>query len=113
MTFLNTYILIQEYYEDQSIREIYQDVIEKLLLSLAEDDDDDELSIPQPLVAQDTAKTSGLWPPWPWPPWDDPEDDEPIPGIPKPKPDPKERAKQLAKGVLEFESDIAKASLDL
>ena len=87
--------------------------MEKLLLTLTDDDDDDDLSIPRPLVTQDTTEASRLWPPWPWPPWDDPEDDHPLPGPPKPKPDQKERAKQLAKGVLEFESDIAKASLDL
>ena len=47
-----------------------------------------------------------VWPPWPWPPWGDDDDGD------KPE-DPKDRAHRLAKGIIKFEKEIAKASLDL
>lgn len=105
-------ILSQEYYEEESIRKIYQDVIERLLFTLDEEDEDDDLSkkITEPLVQQDASEN--VWPPWPWPPWDGDGDDDG--GDKKPVPRNRtERAHALAKNVLDFESDIADASLDL
>jgi endothelin-converting enzyme len=94
----------QEYYEDESIRKIYQDVVERLLSSLAEKNDTD---LPEEktriLIQQDG---ENVWPPWPWPPWGD--DDGKTP-----KPDKPESHHELAKKVLKFETQIANASLDL
>jgi endothelin-converting enzyme len=98
-------LLRQEYYEDESIRDVYRDVIERLLSTLAEDDNGDVTTImTDTLVQQDNSENA--WPPWPWPPWGDDDDGE----APKPKP---ESPHILARKVLEFESRIAEASLDL
>lgn len=48
-----------------------------------------------------------VWPPWPWPPWEGDDDDDD-------KPSNKTRSPhKLAKKVLAFETELAKASLDL
>ena len=101
-------MLRQEYYEEESIVELYRDVLEHLLLAL--DDEDEKL---ESLVAQ--LEEPGLvvheerlrvWPPWPWPPWGGDDDgDEPE--------DRTERAHRLAKAIIKFEKEIAEASLDL
>lgn len=50
-----------------------------------------------------------MWPPWPWPPWDG--DDDGDGGDNEP---PKRRdIRKLAKKVVDFESNMAEASLDL
>lgn len=52
-----------------------------------------------------------MWPPWPWPPWDSNDDSGDGGGENKP---PKHRdIHGLAKKVVEFESRMARASLDL
>jgi endothelin-converting enzyme len=54
-------------------------------------------------------ESSDVWPPWPWPPWngdedgDEDEDDR----------DPPKKTHKFAEQILEFETEIAKASLDL
>jgi hypothetical protein len=89
------------------MRELYQGVLERLLLALA--DDPEESIVKQPVVLLEGNRASeSVWPPWPWPPWggDDDGDDEDTR-------DPIEKAHDLAEGVLKFESLIANASLDL
>jgi endothelin-converting enzyme len=58
------------------------------------------------MVEQDASEN--VWPPWPWPPWDGDGDDKEPPPI-----NWTERAHKLAKNVLQFETQIADASLDL
>jgi endothelin-converting enzyme len=100
----------KEYYEEESIRKIYQDVIERLLFTLDKEDEDEDLSekIAEPLVQQDASEN--VWPPWPWPPWDGGDDEGDKKPVPRNR---TERAHKLAKNVLDFESDIASATLDL
>lgn len=101
-------ILLQEYYEEDAIVDLYRNVLERLLLAL----DDEEDKVVE--VKAEVEGTSGLtaheerlrvWPPWPWPPWGDDDDDKPENRT--------ERAHKLAKAVIEFEKKIADASLDL
>jgi endothelin-converting enzyme len=92
----------QEYYEEQSIRELYQSVLERLLLTLDEKAKERLPKNSQVLV--EGQSNQDIWPPWPWPPWDGENED---------KRPPAERAHDLAKGVIKFESQIANASLDL
>ncbi|EGN96086.1 hypothetical protein SERLA73DRAFT_112168 [Serpula lacrymans var. lacrymans S7.3] len=115
----------KEYYKDRSVIEVYQDVVERLLISLNGEGDATEILYP---VHEDGIVTSSsqavmqvekledtdhVWPPWPWPPWegdddgDDGDHDRPLPE------DPLHRAHELAKKVVEFEAEIAAASLDL
>ncbi|KAL0578146.1 hypothetical protein V5O48_003851 [Marasmius crinis-equi] len=105
----------KEYYEDEDIRKVYQEVLEKLLLAVDDGKDDDEDVDDSPAPASSKPSTTFIeqgedsWPPWPWPPWGgDDDDDEPKKPVNHTK-----RAHKLAKGVLKFESQIAKASLDL
>jgi hypothetical protein len=95
----------QEYYEEQSIRELYQSVLERLLLTL--DEKTKKQSPRHSRVLVEGQNDQDIWPPWPWPPWDG--DD----GGDEDKRKPAERAHDLAKGVIKFESQIANASLDL
>ncbi|KAI3608021.1 endothelin-converting enzyme 1 [Moniliophthora roreri] len=99
----------KEYYQDDDVREVYQDVLEKLLLAVTDDEEDYEAKrisgSSKPVVVQ----TDNTWPPWPWPPWGDDDDDN---GGKKPGNKPK-RARKLAKKILKFETLIANASLDL
>jgi endothelin-converting enzyme len=98
----------KEYYEEKDTMKLYQDVIEKLLTTIyeAEDEEEDEnqstisriFKKPVFRVLEETT-----WPPWPWPPWGG--DDEPK--------TPVERATGHAKKVVEFERTLAKATLDL
>ncbi|KIL69617.1 hypothetical protein M378DRAFT_184036 [Amanita muscaria Koide BX008] len=94
----------KEYYEEDSVRATYATVAERLLLTLAEEDhklQERELTNQNP--------TDNVWPPWPWPPWDDDDhdDDGKKPG------NWTEKARKLARNVVEFERKLARASLDL
>ncbi|KAG7086631.1 hypothetical protein E1B28_002573 [Marasmius oreades] len=105
----------KEYYEDNDIRKVYQEVLEKLLLAVDEDGDDgDESSSPstKPKLSASLVQQAGgdSWPPWPWPPWGGSGDDDDGPKKPVNR---TKRAGKLAKGVLDFETRIARASLDL
>ncbi|KAI0709419.1 Metalloprotease [Earliella scabrosa] len=97
----------KEYYEEESIVELYRNVLERLLITL----DDEEDDLVESIVVID--ESSGLvvheerlrvWPPWPWPPWGD-DDDKPENRT--------ERAHRLAKSIIKFEKAIAAISLDL
>jgi endothelin-converting enzyme len=94
----------QEYFEDESMRDLYASVLEQLLVIHYEE----KKRPPQALVNnQDSTNT---WPPWPWPPWDDGGDDNDDGDGPKDRP---KNATKLAKEVVKFERKLAQASLDL
>ncbi|KAI0720938.1 metalloprotease [Cerioporus squamosus] len=99
----------KEYYEEDSVVELYRNVLERLLLTL--DNEDDKLystdvkpeQNPGLVVHEERLR---VWPPWPWPPWGDDDDGD--------KPENRsQRAKKLSKAIIEFEKKIANASLDL
>jgi endothelin-converting enzyme len=91
----------KEYYEEDSIVKIYQDVVERLLLTLSEEEEKLQQH-PTPTLVDN----SQIWPSWPWPPWDGPDDDE------EEKPNRTEAAHKLAKQVIKFETRLANATLD-
>lgn len=95
---------------------VYQDVIERLLVSLRDDEVAGMMnkqsgtlhSIIQTAQLEDEER---VWPPWPWPPWDGEEDDDDD-DTRKPTDDPFLRARELARQIVRFESEIAEATLD-
>ncbi|KAJ7090282.1 hypothetical protein B0H15DRAFT_948792 [Mycena belliarum] len=91
----------KEYYDEDSILDVYQSVVERLLFTLAEEEEKLQ-KLPPPTLVDSTK----LWPSWPWPPWGDDDDDD------KPKPNRSEAAHNMAKQVVQFESKLANASLD-
>jgi endothelin-converting enzyme len=97
----------KEYFEEKSVRKIYTNVLGRLLVALADEDDALKLKAQTPSFAENG--DSNVWPPWPWPPWggngDDDDDKKPVNRT--------EQAYKLAKKVVKFERKIAKASLDL
>ncbi|KAH7929791.1 zincin [Leucogyrophana mollusca] len=109
----------KEYYKEQPILDTYQKVIERLLITLYDDQglmsSEKDASLPKhaPMViqAEQTEDSDHVWPPWPWPPWDG--DDDQHRDSPKPPRDPLQRAHELAKQVVDFETEIAEATLDL
>ncbi|KAF7338682.1 Endothelin-converting enzyme 1 [Mycena venus] len=92
----------KEYYDEESIVEIYQNVVERLLFTLSEEEDKLQ-RLPTPTLVDNTQP----WPSWPWPPWDSPDDDDD-----KEKSNRTETAHKLAKQVIKFETRLANASLD-
>ena len=100
--FVNTFT--QEYYDDKAILDVYQQVVERLLVVLSEEED--KLRASESVTIQD----SNVWPPWPWPPWDEDGDDE---GGDKRPTNGTERAHKFARRILALEKRLAKASLDL
>ncbi|KAL4074557.1 hypothetical protein V8B97DRAFT_2022777 [Scleroderma yunnanense] len=107
----------KEYYKEQGILSIYQDVIERLLVSLRDDDVinsvDVNHSLPIVLQAEEPEDGERVWPPWPWPPWDEEEDDSDNDEDRRPRYDPFFKARALAQQVVRFEAEIAEATLDL
>ncbi|KAG6334876.1 hypothetical protein ID866_4217 [Astraeus odoratus] len=108
----------KEYYKEQAILSIYQDVIERLLVALRDDEVitsatgiDQHPSII--LQGEELEDSERVWPPWPWPPWDGDEDDSDDDGDPKLPYDPFLKAHALAQQVVRFESEIAEVTLDL
>ncbi|KXN90536.1 Endothelin-converting enzyme 1 [Leucoagaricus sp. SymC.cos] len=106
----------KEYYEEKEIRKLYQTVVERLLTIL--DDGSDELEGLEPIEnAKQSSfsvkeKTQRVWPPWPWPPWDG-DDGGGDGGGGEDKPPKHRDIHGLAKKVVDFESKLAQASLDL
>ncbi|KAH9901083.1 Metalloprotease [Cubamyces lactineus] len=96
----------KEYYEEESIVDLYQTVLERLLYTL-DDEDEERLETDKPSGLVVHEERLRVWPPWPWPPWGDDgnNDDKPL--------NRSERAKKHAKEIVEFEKKIANASLDL
>ncbi|KAI0050896.1 Metalloprotease [Auriscalpium vulgare] len=102
----------KEYYEEKSIRKLYQSVVERLLAVLYDDDEDDistRVNAAKDDLIINKDASSYAWPPWPWPPWggDDDGDDGDKPGHGPIDPH------SLAKKVVKFERELAQASLDL
>lgn len=106
----------KEYYREQGILSIYQDVIERLLDSLRDDEvihsvkADHSPSIV--LQAEELEDSERVWPPWPWPPWDKERDEGDNSDDRRPY-EPFFNARALAQQVVRFESEIAEATLDL
>ncbi|PCH38139.1 zincin [Wolfiporia cocos MD-104 SS10] len=69
----------KEYYEEESIVELYETVLERLLLTLAEEEKRQQEVMTSPassnvlVVAEDRLQD---WPPRPWPPWGGDDDDD-------------------------------------
>lgn len=84
--------LSQEYYKEKDIREVYRSTIEKLLLILYKADERPVHPTPS-------------WPPWPWPPWG-PDEDKKVENSTA-------KATRISGLVLDFETEIADATLDL
>ncbi|KAJ6608579.1 hypothetical protein B0H10DRAFT_2166528 [Mycena sp. CBHHK59/15] len=93
----------KEYYQEESILDVYQSVVERLLLTLSEEEEKLQQRANSRLVDNGDAN---VWPDWPWPPWGDDGDDD------EEKPNRTEIAHKLAKQVLKFETRLADASLD-
>lgn len=86
--------------------DVYRQVIERLLIALAEEAEDfKRRRVILPVLNDNT--DANTWPPWPWPPWGDdkPDKDKPV--------NKTLEAHKVAKAVVEFESKLANASLDL
>lgn len=95
---------------------VYQDVIERLLVTLRDDEVMGMTTLPSErlhtiLQTDQLEDEEHVWPPWPWPPWDGEEDDQ-NGDTRKPAEDPFQRAHELAREVVRFESEIAAATLD-
>ena len=103
--------LRQEYYEEESIVELYQTVLERLIIATADEEDDlSSLSSTSLAVHEERLR---VWPPWPWPPWDPEDPDEPGDGGEHKPINRTKEASKLAEEIIEFEKKIANASLDL
>ena len=94
---------------------VYQDVIERLLVTLRDDEVMGVTGLPSErlhtiLQTEQLEEEGHVWPPWPWPPWD--EDGDEDDDSRKPADDPFLRARELAREVVRFESEIAAATLD-
>ncbi|KIK45057.1 hypothetical protein CY34DRAFT_782039 [Suillus luteus UH-Slu-Lm8-n1] len=104
----------KEYYKDKNIIIVYQDVIERILSSLR---DDQVLSQENPgiiLQMGELEDSEHVWPPWPWPPWDEEgDDDDNEDGRERSPGDHFQNARELAHKVVKFETEIADATLDL
>jgi endothelin-converting enzyme len=91
--------------------------VERLLHVALADEAEQEAKKAQPIISSSLIEQSDpeVWPPWPWPPWGD--DNGPDKDKDKDKDKPKinktHEAHKLAKAVVEFETKLAKASLDL
>ncbi|EEB94648.1 hypothetical protein MPER_06503, partial [Moniliophthora perniciosa FA553] len=59
----------KEYYQDDDVRKVYQDVVEKLLLAVTGDEEDYEAKPVSKSSKSMVVQTDSTWPPWPWPPW--------------------------------------------
>ncbi|KAH7909726.1 Metalloprotease [Hygrophoropsis aurantiaca] len=107
----------KEYYKERDVLETYQNVIERLLNALYDDlsltDADADIPKRPSLVVQggQLENTDHVWPPWPWPPWDGDGDERR--GEPNKPRAPPRGAHELAKKVVDFETEIAEATLDL
>ncbi|KAG6371391.1 Metalloprotease [Boletus reticuloceps] len=109
----------KEYYKEQGVLSVYQDVIERLLVTLRDDEvigmthtRSERFHTVPVLQTEQLKDEEHVWPPWPWPPWDGEDDDESDDSR-KPAEDPFLRAHELAREVVKFESEIAAVTLDL
>ncbi|KIP08159.1 hypothetical protein PHLGIDRAFT_104734 [Phlebiopsis gigantea 11061_1 CR5-6] len=102
----------KEYYEEESIVELYQSVLERLIVATA-DEDEDDLSLLPPAGLAVHEERLRVWPPWPWPPWDPEDPNEPGDGGDHKPINRTKEAPELAQKIIEFEKKLANASLDL
>ena len=103
----------QEYYDEEDITELYRHVLERLLLTLDDDEDTKTLDVkdataPGLVIHEERLR---VWPPWPWPPWDGDGDDKD--GEDKKPLNRTEEAYKLSTNIVKLEKKIANASLDL
>ena len=91
--------------------ELYQSVLERLIVATADEDEDLYLFAPTGLAVHE--ERLRVWPPWPWPPWDPQDPDEPGDGGDHKPINRTKEAPKLAKQIVEFEKKVANASLDL
>ncbi|KAF8969921.1 hypothetical protein BDZ97DRAFT_1793392 [Flammula alnicola] len=96
----------KEYFEDESMRKIYAQALERLLIALADEEEAEQLGKSSSVLTKN--EDANVWPPWPWPPWGGDDED----GGDKPVNRTLE-AHKLAKKVVAFERKLAQASLDL
>ncbi|KAI0093561.1 Metalloprotease [Irpex rosettiformis] len=105
----------KEYYEEESVVEVYTSTLERLLIAIADEDEKLQSREFEPFEHTLTVHEDRLrvWPPWPWPPWD-PEDpnDPDHPGSPHKPINRTKEAHKLAVNIIEFEKKIANVSLD-
>lgn len=95
--------------------ELYTSVLERLIIALA-DEDDNLAGSALPNAAEGLVvheERLRVWPPWPWPPWDPEDPDHPGDGDDKKPINRTKEAPRLAKEIVEFEKKLANASLDL
>jgi len=84
-------------------------VLARLILAVVEAEEESLHQKQEMSTLTFTAQGENAWPPWPWPPWGGEGDDD---GGDKPE-NQSEKAYELAKKVLQFETKLADASLDL
>ncbi|KAF5370302.1 hypothetical protein D9758_006925 [Tetrapyrgos nigripes] len=98
----------KKYYQEEEIRDMYQDVLTRLILSVAEAEEKMLRQKEGMSTLSFTAQSENIWSPWPWPPLggdgDDVDDDKLENQTAK--------AYKLAGKVLQFETKLADASLD-
>ncbi|KAF9458665.1 hypothetical protein BDZ94DRAFT_80625 [Collybia nuda] len=104
----------KEYYSEKSLLEVYQAVIERLLLTISDEHNVPHLESTSVVMNED----SSVWPPWPWPPWDgdddgDDGDNDHDHDKDGPSTNRTRRVHKLAKSVVRLERKLAEASLDL
>ncbi|KAK7449695.1 hypothetical protein VKT23_013168 [Stygiomarasmius scandens] len=99
----------KEYYQEAEITDVYQEVLARLILAVVEAEEESLHQKQEMSTLTFTAQGENAWPPWPWPPWGGEGDDD---GGDKPE-NQSEKAYELAKKVLQFETKLADASLDL
>lgn len=105
-----------EYYEEESITDLYRTILERLLLNLYKEEEalaaQEQVMEPSGLTVNE--ERLRMWPPWPWPPWDGDDDDDGGDDGGHRKPgNHSEQARKLAKNIIKFEKQIANISLDL
>ncbi|OAX38899.1 zincin [Rhizopogon vinicolor AM-OR11-026] len=103
----------KEYYKDKNVITVYQDVIERLLSSLRDDEVLSQENAEIILQTEQLEDSEHVWPPWPWPPWDGDGDDDNEDGRERSPGDPFQNSRELAQKVVKFETEIAEATLDL
>ncbi|KAI0727183.1 metalloprotease [Fomitopsis betulina] len=105
----------KEYYDEEPFVELYQEVLERLLVTLSKEEEYID-AIKGPVTTSDEEpvyqERLRVWPPWPWPPWGG-DDDGDHDGDDGSGPMDPEKAHKVAKNIIKLEKAIADASLDL
>ncbi|EPT06082.1 Metalloprotease [Fomitopsis schrenkii] len=106
----------KEYYDEDSFVELYQEVLERLLVTLSQEEEYvDATKVPVTTSGEEPVYQERLrvWPPWPWPPWGGDDDGDHDGGDHDSGPMDPEKAHKVAKNIIKFEKAIADVSLDL